>query len=109
MVNNPEVFKLELDPSDHIKLAKIPRYEEYDKGIKIDIQPGMKPVANYSMRSLPLHYAELAQKLYQDLIDQKVARAVLPNEKCEWVSPSRVIVKPSPPTAPFGIRSEEFE
>ena len=36
-----------------------------------------------------------ANKLYQDLIDQKVVRHILPNEVCEWVSPSRVIIKPS--------------
>ena len=45
MVDNPKVFKLELDPSNHIDLAKIPGYEEYDKGIKFDVLPGVKPIA----------------------------------------------------------------
>ena len=55
MVENPKVFKSDLDPSDHINLAKIPGYGGYDEGIKINVEPGATPVANHSLRQVPLH------------------------------------------------------
>ena len=92
---NPQVFKAELDPNNHIWLEQIPDFAAYKKGIKLDVKPGSTPVANYSTRPVPLHYVNLAHKLYQDLIDQKVVRKVLPNETCNWVSPLCIVVKPS--------------
>ena len=50
MVENPKVFKSDLEPSDCIDLAQIPGYKGYEKGIKLDIIPGVKPVANNSTR-----------------------------------------------------------
>jgi hypothetical protein len=87
ILEHPKVFKTDLDPSDHIDLAKIPGYSKYEEGIKIEVQPGAKPVANTTMRQIPLHYAGKINGMYQEL--------VLPNEVCEWVSPSRVVVKTS--------------
>merc|ERR1712082_271669 len=92
---HPKVFKADLDPSDHIDLAKIPGYNKYEEGIKIEVQPGTKPVANHTMRQVPLHYAGQINGMYQELVDQEVVRKVLPNEVCEWVSPSRVVIKTS--------------
>jgi len=95
VLDHPKVFKSELDPTDHIDLAKLPGYAGYEEGIKIEIQPGAKPVANHHLRSSPLHYADKITAMYQTLVDQKVVRKVLPNEVCEWVSPSRVVIKPA--------------
>ena len=69
VVGNPAVFKTELDPIDHIDLAKIPGYSGYEEGIKIEIQPNAKPIANHSMRQPPLHYADQIKGMYQDLIN----------------------------------------
>ena len=80
---NPKVFKSNLDPSDCIDLAKLPGYGGYNERIKIDVQANAKPVANHSPHQVPLHYMKPANKLYQDLIDQKVVRHVLPNKVCE--------------------------
>ena len=71
---NLKVFKSDLEPSDCIDLAQIPGYEGYEKGIKLDIIPGVKHVANHSKRQVLLHYAAPAHKMYQDLIDQEVVR-----------------------------------
>ena len=88
VLEHPKVFKADLDPTDHIDLAKIPGYSKYEEGIKIEVQPDAKPVANHSMRQAPLHYAGRINEMYQRLVDQEVVRKVLPNEVCEWVSPS---------------------
>ena len=88
VLEHPKVFKTDLDPTDHIDLVKIPGYSKYEEGIKIEVQPDAKPVANHSMRQVPLHYAGRINEMYQKLVDQEVVRKVLPNEVCEWVSPS---------------------
>jgi hypothetical protein len=82
-LENPRVFKSDLDSSDFIDLAKLPGYGRYNEGIKIDLQTNMKPIANNSLCQVSLPYMKPANKLYQDMIDQKVVRHILPNEVCE--------------------------
>jgi hypothetical protein len=95
ILDHPKVFKADLDPSDHILLSKIPGYNDYEEGIKIEVEPDAKPIANHTMRQIPMHYSGKINRMYQELVDQEVVRKVLPNEECQWVSPSRVVVKTS--------------
>ena len=93
--SSKDVFKDSLDKNDFIKIELLPGHADHKGGVKIDVDPSVTPTANRSTRTVPLNYEDHALHMYGDLIDRGVVRRVLPNEKCDWISPSRIIVKPS--------------
>ena len=63
--------------------------------VDIHVKPNATPKRSHSFRSLPLAYRKAEEDLYNRLISSGVVRKVAADEKCDWVSPSRCLLKPS--------------
>ena len=87
---NPGRSKTELLPEDKIDITRI---QGFEKGVRLDIEKGAKPEANYTTSQAPAQYKEPVQKLYQDWIKEGIVRLVQPDKKCNWVALSKVVTE----------------